>query len=124
MQASHFDDRPFWRNYGGGGSHHFPASPLNDWHHWNHLTVSYDKANLRMKGYRNGTLSLNLANQNNNYGNLNNIVIAQWSGFYSRGKSIAQVLVYDRSLSDAEVMTKFQESSIISAPNCDLLDSN
>ena len=124
MQGSLLADRPYWRNYGGGGHHHFPTSPLNDWYNWIHLTFSYNQTGQTMKGYRNATLSLDLTNRSNNYDDLNQIYIARWDFRYSRGTSIAQVLVFDRSLSDAEVMTKFQESLIISAPNCDLLGSN
>ena len=45
---------PYWREYGGGQDKEFPSETVKI-NQWNHLTLSYDKANRIQKGYHNGT---------------------------------------------------------------------
>ena len=109
---------PQWRDWSGGGHQNFPAEAAVSTHNWNQLVFTYDKATQAMKGYLNATLHVDLI-KNINYGTLDRIWIGRWYYWYLKGPSLAQIIVYDRALSEVEVQSKFETTQTYSAPNCE-----
>ena len=115
-------NKPYFWNNGGGISRSFPnPAGLIDPSKWNHLTLKYVDS-ISVSGYINGTAVMNAGAgsasvQNNNYLNLDTITIGRWDIDRFRGH-MAQLVIYDRGLTDNEIIEDLSKSQEWSAPYC------